>query len=162
MSQRKPKKLSIQKPIKILPISSPNNAKELKLLKSPEKVTFLPEIKKPNRSLILLKSHRNTPSLLSANPSQNLLASQKERRISNIDKLITECEAEKAVKNSYLHSEYSKSMHDIRSLIHSLDNFKKREINHTNRKKRENEFYITRIEMKKMIDELRIFTKNIV
>ena len=157
----KPKKNNmIQTKIKIWPVLNAGYVINKKVPEMSEKNFTLPEISNPLLRLKEMLESEHLGSISRINKSQYNTQLFRARRISLIDDVIKTCEKEKSTKNLLLVSEINRSENQLQNVVKSLDHFKKREKN-INKRRRENEFYMTRVEMKKMIDELRVFTKHI-
>lgn len=154
-------RITSQKRIKIWPVA-PDHLHFSKPSPALEKPLILPKISNPlTRIHKALNKHTLSSPIIKINHSVNsnrLL--NKNQRISGIDDFIKTCEAEKHIKTSEIKSEINRSEQEISQVVNVLESMKRKKKSETKRK-RENEFYITRVQMKKMIEDLRVFTKHI-
>ena len=163
MSWKQNKNTSIQKKIKSWPVLDVGQASIKKIPSISEKSITLPEISNPlHRLKELLES--NHPSTISHTHSLQYCCINghmfREKRISLINDVIKTCENEKGANSLRLILEINRSENQLQNVVKSLDHFTKKEQNNLHKRKRESEYYMSRFEMKKMIEELRAFTKH--
>jgi hypothetical protein len=161
---RREKLSKSQQRIKILPVKSPSSS-ELKIAtKRKDNPLILPEISNPlTRVTTILKTKQTVSSPVIKTSKSNSLSNLKVRshRINAISHVIKVCEMEKFNEKFALRTEINRSQNQINLVVSILNKMKITKNKQERPRRKENEFYMTRIQMKKMREELRASTKHI-
>jgi poly-D-alanine transfer protein DltD len=153
--------------IKILPITkkvNPNDGdKETKANKPLELplITKFKETQKTPNDPVKKSSFESLPYIDFSRFSKQDSMSSRANRVDTINCLIKTCEKAKSCKDLKSLAGFYTNRREVQNVLDVMDKKFRRKQSSKPNKKKDNEFYLTRVQMKKMIQELRTFTKHI-
>ncbi|OMJ72987.1 hypothetical protein SteCoe_28439 [Stentor coeruleus] len=153
--------------IKILPIAEVADPSDKDKQTKANKPLELPQITKFKQTQsncndpVKKSSFESLPYIDFSRFSQQNSMSSRANRVDTINCLIKTCEKAKSSKEFKSLAGFYTNRREVQNVLDIMDKKFRRKQDSKPNKKKDNEFYLTRVQMKKMIQELRTFTKHI-